>query len=40
VCERCELAQFGEIYAYGDTREDLDLLQLATRPYYCGEPMT
>jgi phosphatidylglycerophosphatase C len=34
VRERYDLAGFPVIYAYGDTHEDLDLLELADRRYY------
>lgn len=34
VRERYDLQSFDEIYAYGDTPEDRDLLGLATRKYY------
>ncbi|MCQ4163359.1 HAD family hydrolase [Tahibacter harae] len=34
-----DLARYGEIYAYGDTHEDLALLQLARHRYYRGEPV-
>ncbi|QOW22029.1 HAD family hydrolase [Lysobacter avium] len=37
VRERYDLVNFSEIYAYGDTPEDKDLLSLATRRYYCGK---
>jgi phosphatidylglycerophosphatase C len=31
---RYELSRYSDIYAYGDTREDLALLRLATKPYF------
>jgi phosphatidylglycerophosphatase C len=34
VQERYDLAAFTEVYAYGDTPEDQDLLGIATRKYY------
>ncbi|MNP80097.1 hypothetical protein D3C76_1780940 [compost metagenome] len=34
VRERYDLSGFQVIYAYGDTHEDLDLLELADRRYY------
>lgn len=34
VRERFDLTSFEQIYAYGDTPEDEDLLKLATRRYY------
>lgn len=34
VRERYELQAFSEVYAYGDTPEDRDLLGIATRKYY------
>jgi phosphatidylglycerophosphatase C len=34
VREACELESFSEIYAYGDTKEDLDMLSMANRKYY------
>lgn len=34
VRERYDLAAFTEVYAYGDTPEDRDLLGIATRKYY------
>lgn len=34
VGERYDLSRYGQIYAYGDTREDLDMLALAHRRWY------
>ncbi|UNK48325.1 HAD-IB family hydrolase [Lysobacter sp. S4-A87] len=34
VRERFDLATYPVVYAYGDTHEDLDLLELADRRYY------
>jgi HAD superfamily hydrolase (TIGR01490 family) len=34
VRERIDLSEYGSVYAYGDTVEDLDLLALADRKYY------
>lgn len=34
VRERIDLAAYGTVYAYGDTVEDLALLELAQRKYY------
>ena len=34
IKEHYTLAEYGEIYAYGDTRGDLPMLKLATRPHY------
>jgi phosphatidylglycerophosphatase C len=34
VRERYDLAEYPIVYAYGDTHEDLDLLELADRKYY------
>lgn len=39
VRERYDLARYSEIYAYGDTHEDLALLQLAQQRYYRWERM-
>lgn len=39
VRERYDLARYSEIYAYGDTYEDLALLQLAQQRYYRWERM-
>lgn len=36
VRERYDLAQYAEIYAYGDTVEDEDLLAIAHRKFYQG----
>ena len=32
--ERYDLGAFSEVYAYGDTPEDRDLLGVATKKYY------
>jgi len=34
VRARHDLARYADVYAYGDTREDAELLELATRRYY------
>ncbi|MHB1059133.1 MAG: HAD family hydrolase [Rhodanobacter sp.] len=34
VLDRYDLGDFGQVYAYGDTREDLDLLGIADRKYF------
>lgn len=34
VHENYDVSAFGVVYAYGDTREDLDLLQIAHRRYF------
>jgi phosphatidylglycerophosphatase C len=34
VMEKVNLADYSKIYAYGDTKEDLDLLELAHEKYY------
>jgi HAD superfamily hydrolase (TIGR01490 family) len=34
VREACELKRFPLVYAYGDTKEDLDMLGMADRKYY------
>ncbi|HEY5971924.1 MAG TPA: HAD family hydrolase [Pseudoxanthomonas sp.] len=34
VAERYDLGKFPVVYAYGDTKEDLDLLAIANRKYY------
>lgn len=34
VLDRYDLADFAEVYAYGDTHEDLDLLAIASRKYF------
>jgi phosphatidylglycerophosphatase C len=34
VREACRLENFAMVYAYGDTKEDLDMLSLANRKYY------
>ena len=34
VREACKLENFPVVYAYGDTKEDLDMLGLANRKYY------
>lgn len=35
VREQFNLGQFPIVYAYGDTREDLDLLSVANKKFYC-----
>ena len=40
VRERFDLSQFSEIYAYGDTVEDEELLALAHRRFYQGKERT
>jgi HAD superfamily hydrolase (TIGR01490 family) len=37
VRERYDLSRFGTVYAYGDTREDRELLALAQRRWYRGQ---
>lgn len=32
-------ADFADVYAYGDTKEDLDMLRIADRRFYCGREM-
>lgn len=34
VRESCDLAAFAAVYAYGDTREDIEMLNLADRKYF------
>jgi phosphatidylglycerophosphatase C len=34
VRETCKLHEFSVVYAYGDTKEDLDMLSMADRKYY------
>jgi phosphoserine phosphatase len=34
------ISQFGKIYAYGDTPEDLPMLELADVKYYQGQELT
>ncbi|WP_049620814.1 HAD family hydrolase [Frateuria defendens] len=34
VAEACDLSAYPEVYAYGDTREDFDLLRLAHHRYF------
>ncbi|MEH6421285.1 HAD-IB family hydrolase [Pseudomonas sp. CGJS7] len=34
VRERIDLSEYGQVYAYGDTVEDRELLELADRKYY------
>ena len=34
VRETCKLDDFSVVYAYGDTKEDLDLLSIADKKYY------
>lgn len=40
VSERYPPADYGEVYAYGDTVEDRELLALATRKFYRGVEVT
>jgi phosphatidylglycerophosphatase C len=40
VREACKLENFAQIYAYGDTEEDLDMLSMASRKYYRWQEMT
>jgi HAD superfamily hydrolase (TIGR01490 family) len=40
VCAAYDLAAYGRIYAYGDTHEDLALLDLAHHRFYRGEALT
>ena len=39
VLARFDPADFASVYAYGDTKEDLDMLGIADRKYYCGKEM-
>lgn len=39
VGERYDLSSYAQIYAYGDTREDLDMLALAHRRWYRWQEM-
>jgi phosphatidylglycerophosphatase C len=39
VREACKLENFRQIYAYGDTEEDLDMLSMASRKYYRWQEM-
>jgi HAD superfamily hydrolase (TIGR01490 family) len=39
VCERIDIAGYGEVFAYGDTHEDAELLALADHPVYRGRPI-
>lgn len=39
VRERHDLREHATVYAYGDTPEDFDLLDLATTRYYRGQPV-
>lgn len=39
VRERYDLSRYAQIYAYGDTREDLDMLALAHRRWYHWQEM-
>lgn len=39
VSERYDLSRYAQIYAYGDTREDLDMLALAHRRWYRWQEM-
>lgn len=38
VRESCDLDSFAAVYAYGDTREDLEMLDLADRKYFRWQP--
>ncbi len=38
VRERYDLDAFDAVYAYGDTREDFDLLEIADHAWYRGAP--
>jgi HAD superfamily hydrolase (TIGR01490 family) len=40
IRERYDLAEYPEIYAYGDTREDLPMLAVATHKFYRGRQVT
>ncbi len=39
VLDRYDLGDFAEVYAYGDTHEDLDLLAIASRKYFGWQPV-
>jgi phosphatidylglycerophosphatase C len=39
VRETCELGRFSEVYAYGDTHEDLDMLGIASKKFYRWQEM-
>jgi phosphatidylglycerophosphatase C len=39
VRETCKLESFPVVYAYGDTKEDLDMLRMANRKYYRWQEM-
>ena len=39
VCEKYDLEKFLKVYAYGDTKEDMDMLNLATERYFRWEKM-
>jgi phosphatidylglycerophosphatase C len=39
VREACELEKFSTVYAYGDTKEDLDMLGMANRRFYRWQEM-
>lgn len=40
IRERFDLSAYGEIYAYGDTKDDLEMLQMAHHAYYRGRGIT
>jgi phosphatidylglycerophosphatase C len=40
VAARYVLSSYSDIYAYGDTHEDIALLRLATKPYFRGREVT
>jgi len=39
VREACKMDEFPVVYAYGDTKEDLDMLRMADKRYYRWEEM-
>lgn len=39
IREVCKLESFPVVYAYGDTKEDLDMLSMADKKYYCWQEL-
>jgi phosphatidylglycerophosphatase C len=39
ICERYDLSTFGHVYAYGDTRDDLPMLELAQTRFFRGRQL-
>lgn len=37
IRERCDLSRFGDVYAYGDSGEDREMIELASRKIYRGQ---